>query len=142
MPNQFVEFHDSELAVLWFEKNDEAILVFSHVYIHESEGSPGVDDGIVWFQRAELVIKNARYTKFVATWPFSIYAGETEIDGVIQSNGFSLPIECRQSFRIQLEGVDDGGNGEIKKMEVGGSGAILTLLGKRGPVTGGPVLHL
>ena len=54
MAKQFVELHDSELAILWYEQNGEAILIFSDLYIHESEGRPGVDEGIGWFQRAEL----------------------------------------------------------------------------------------
>jgi hypothetical protein len=133
MPNQFVELHDSELAVLWFEHNEEAILIFSSLYVHESEGKPGIDDGTGWFQRAELVIEGAACEELDVKWPCSIFDGATEIDGVIKGNGFLLPLECKKSFKLYLETIDDGGNGDIKKLEIKGSGATLTFLGKKGP---------
>lgn len=133
MVNQWAELHDSEIAVLWYEQNDEAILIFSSLYIHESEGRAGVDEGIGWFQRAELVIENATEVEIpLENWSWSIMHGETEVDGVIERNGMPLSLECQKSFRIYLEILEDGGNGDFKKIEIKGSGATLTLLGKRG----------
>ncbi|MDQ6788161.1 MAG: hypothetical protein M3033_15255 [Acidobacteriota bacterium] len=133
MTNQMAELHDSELAVLWYEQNDEAILIFSSFYIHESEGEAGVDEGIGWFQRAELVIENATETEFFPeNWSWSIVGGETEVDGILHKNGIPLPLECKKSFRIYLEVIEDSGNGAFKKIEIKGSSATLTLLGKKG----------
>lgn len=134
MANQWAELHDSEIAVLWYEQND-AVLIFSSLYIHESEGRAGVDKGIGWFQRAELVIENATKVEFpIENWSWSIIGGETEIDGVIYRNGIALPLQCKKSFRIYLEVLEDGGNGDFKKREIKGSRAILTLLGKKGKI--------
>jgi hypothetical protein len=133
MANQEAELHDSEIAVLWYEQNDEAILIFSSLYIHESEGKPRIDDGIGWFQRAELEIENASEVEFpIENWSWSIITGETEVDGVLHRNGIPLPLECNKSFRIYLEVLEDAGNGDYKKIEIKGSSATLTLLGKRG----------
>jgi len=133
MANQCAELHDSEIAVLWYEQNDEAILIFSSFYIHESEGKPGIDEGIGWFQRAELVIENATEIEFpIENWSWSITTGETEVDGVLHRNGIPLPLECKNSFRIYLEVLEDSGNGDYKKREIKGSSATLTLLGKKG----------
>jgi len=58
MANQFIEQHDSVLAVMWYEGDSEAVLIFSKLYIHQSEGVAGMDAGVGWFQRAELVIED------------------------------------------------------------------------------------
>lgn len=135
MVNQMAELHDSEIAVLWYEQNDEAILIFSSLYIHESEAKAGVDKGIGWFQRAELVIANASEVKIpLENWSWVITEGDTEVDGVIQRNEIPLPLECKKSFRIYLEILEDGGNGDFKKIEIKGNNAILTLLGKKGAI--------
>jgi hypothetical protein len=135
MADQMAELHDSEIAVLWYEQNDEAIMIFSSLYIHESEGKAGVDKGIGWFQRAELVIENATEIEFpLENWSWEIISGETEVDGVIQGNEIPLPLKCQKSFRIYLEVLEDGGNGDFKKVEIKGSNAILTLLGRKGVI--------
>ena len=130
MANRRTELHDSELAVLWYEQNDEAILIFRWLYVHESEGRPAVDAGVGWFQRAELVIENASLTDFIRAWPVEIYDGEAVVDGVAHSNGFPLPLRCERSFKIVLEGVDAEKN--LRRIEIEGSGAALTFLGTPG----------
>lgn len=135
MASQWAELHDSEIAIIWYEQNDEAILIFSSLYIHESEGKAGIDDGIGWFQRAELVIGNASELEFpIENWSWSILHGETEVDGVTQRNGIPLPLVCRKSFRIYLEVTEDAGNGDYKKREIKGNSATLTLFGKKGEI--------
>lgn len=135
MANQWAELHDSEIAFLWYSRENEAVLIFSLLYIHESEGKPGIDKGIGWYQRAELVIENATEVEFpIENWSWSILDGETEIDGVVWKNGIPLPVECSKSFRIYLEVLEDGGNGNYKKREIKGSNATLTILGKKGKI--------
>jgi len=132
MANQWAELHDSEIAVLWYSQQNEAILIFSNLYIHESAGRAGVDQGIGWYQRAELVIENATQLEYpIENWPWSIVTGQTETGGVIRG-GIPLPLDCKNGFRIYLEVIDDADNGEYKKREIKGTGAVLTLLGKKG----------
>jgi hypothetical protein len=129
MANQSIEFHDSTLAVMWYEQSGEAVLVFKWLYIHESEGEPGVDAGVGWFQRAVLTLENASDAEFIRAWPCEIYDGEAVVDGVRHGNGFPLPLRCERSIRIVLEALDD--EGSRRRIELEGDGAALTLLDKR-----------
>lgn len=132
MANQRIELHDSTLAVLWHGGNDEAILIFASLYIHQSEGEAGVDAGVGWFQRAELVIENSTLTEYIRAWPCEIYGGEITVDGVTHRNGMPLPLVCKESFRILLDALDDENN--VRRIEIEGSRAHLTFLGRPGGV--------
>jgi hypothetical protein len=132
MANQGIELHDSVLAVMWYGANNEAVLIFAHLYVHQSEGKPGVDAGVGWFQRAELVIENATLAEVVRAWPCEIYGGEVTMDGVTHRNVAPLPLGCRERFRILLEAVDD--EGHQRRLEIEGSDVQLTFLGKPGAV--------
>jgi hypothetical protein len=46
MPNRAIEIHDSILASVSIAQG-RAELTFSSVYIHQSEGKPGIDAGTV-----------------------------------------------------------------------------------------------
>lgn len=56
--NRAIEIHDSILETIEVE-GDVALLRFEVVYIHESEGRPGWDDGVCWMQAANIVIDKA-----------------------------------------------------------------------------------
>jgi hypothetical protein len=118
------------LALIRYGRNSEATLVFSSLYIHESEGVAGVDKGTGWFQSAEIVVRKAVTSDFAGSWPCSIYTGETEIDGAVHSNTFPLPFQCTRTFRMFVEVLDD--NGDIYRIEVSGTGAEFVLLGEKG----------
>lgn len=109
---------------------DEAVLIFSSLHIHQSVGRPGVDAGVCWSQRAELVVEGASLTEFIRAWPFLIYDGESVVDGVTHRNGLPVPLRCGESFKIVLEGVDDENN--LRRVDIEGRGATLTLLGGPG----------
>jgi hypothetical protein len=128
MANQALELHDSTLAVLWYGQDGEAVLIFSSLYIHESEGQPGVDSGRGWFQRAELVIENASLTEDIRAWPCEIFDGEIVIDEVRYRNGAPLPLRCKERFKISVNAIDD--DSRPRQIEIVGSGVTLTLLGK------------
>lgn len=132
MATRRTEFHDSTLAVMWYEQNGEAVLIFRGLYVHESEKRPAVDAGVGWFQRAELVIENASLADFIRAWPVEIYGGEAVVDGEVHNNGFPLPLLCNESIKLVLEGIDD--DNELRRIEIEGSGARLTFLGAPGRV--------
>jgi hypothetical protein len=136
MANQFIELHDSVLAVMWYEGDSEAVLIFSKLYLHQSEGVAGMDAGVGWFQRAELVIEDASLAEFIRAWPCEIYGGEITLDGVTHSNGAPLPLVCKDRFRILLEAIDDENN--LRRIEIEGSGAQLTFYGEPGAVENFP----
>lgn len=131
MANQALELHDSSLAVLWYERND-AILIFSKLYVHECEGNPGIDDGIGWFQRAEIIIKNATLTDYACVWPCQIFGGEVTIDGVTYRNCAPIPLNCGSSFKIAMNAID--GDYNQRHIEIEGDGATLTFYGDRSSV--------
>ena len=51
MPNQCIEIHDCVLDRI-LTSNGVTELYFASVYVHQSQGKPGVDPGIGWFQEA------------------------------------------------------------------------------------------
>ena len=129
MPNRAIELHDAEVAVLWYEGNSEAVLIFSTLYIHQSEGVPGADSGIIWWQRAELEIKMpSDNAEELRDYPYQIYDGDIFIDGVMHINVVPLPLKAKNSFRIILKGIDDESN--LRQIDIKGTQAKLTLLGE------------
>ena len=80
MRNRAVELHDSEVATIFYFYG-VAVLVFSHAYIHQSEGSPGRDAGSGWWQRAELVIQNATEIELPEVWSCEVSDGSLYLDG-------------------------------------------------------------
>src|SRR5688572_12712076 len=125
--NQMIELHDSEIACCWF-RNGAVIIIFSHAYIHRSEGEPGVDPGTGWSQRAELVIEQATEIDLPRAWPCSIYDGFLELNDVVYDNEIPIPLEHLGRVRLNLDIAD----ADDKTMQVDfiGNNAHLTLLGE------------
>jgi len=124
--NSAIELHDSTIVVIFYS-HDAAIVVFSNVYIHESD-RPGSDAGSVWAQRAELVIGNSAEVGLPEAWPCEIAHGEYELDGIKYSNMIPLPFSHAGEFRIKLDVID--GQDEFRTIELSGQSAELTLLGE------------
>jgi hypothetical protein len=127
MINQAIELHDSELAVLWHEQNGEAVLIFSKLRIHQSDGRPGIDPGVGWFQRAELVIEHASLTEDLRGWPWQIFHGEILIGGIKHENVAPLPLARKGDFKLALNAIDD--DSQSRQIEIIGTAATLALLG-------------
>jgi hypothetical protein len=128
MRNRAVELHDSEVATIFYFYG-AAVVVFSHAYIHESEGSPGRDAGSGWWQRAELVIEEASEIELPEAWSCEICNGSLFLDEVEHSNVFpvSLPTHASSRLKIQVRDAND----DYKVVEIVGQKARLTLLGER-----------
>jgi hypothetical protein len=125
--NQMIELHDSNIAVSWFDYGS-AIIIFSHAYIHRSEGEPGKDSGTGWSQRAELVIGEAVEIKLPPAWPCKIYDGFWELNGVVHENEIPLPFVGEGKVRLKLDIAD--GDDNFMSVEFVGKDAQLTLLGE------------
>lgn len=125
--NQLIELHDSEIAVMWFDQ-DSAIIIFSHAYIHRSEGRPAVDSGTGRTQRAELVIGGTEEVELPAAWPWIITDGSIELSGIIHDNALPIPLSHHGVVRLKLDGYAEGD--EFRSIEIRGSGTKLTLLGE------------
>jgi hypothetical protein len=125
--NQLIELHDSEIAAIDFDSGT-AIVVFSHAYIHRSEGEPGRGPGTGWSQRAELVIAQAEVVGLTRAWPCTIFNGSLEMDGRILDNSIPIPLAVEGNVRLKLEVMDSDEN--FTAIEICGNGARLSLLGE------------
>ena len=125
--NQMIELHDSEIAITWFD-DGAAIIIFSHAYIHRSEGEPGRDSGTGWTQRAELIIGEATQVDLPRAWPCSIYSGSLELNDVVHKNEIPIPLAHVGNVRLKLDIADADDN--YLSVEFVGNNAHLTLLGQ------------
>ena len=101
MSNRIIELHDSEIAVIFYW-TDDAILIFSHAYIHQSDGVPGRDPSSGWSQRAELVIENANGIDVDMRWPQEIYKGSLHLGSETLENTIPIPLDYRGDITIKL----------------------------------------
>jgi hypothetical protein len=125
--NQVIELHDSEIAAVVLE-HGAAKVIFSHAYIHRSEGKPGSDAGSGWSQRAELMIEAATVTDLPAAWPCKIYDGALEFAGVEWKNLIPIPLEGKGRIRLKLDIAD--ADDKFGPIEIHGQSAKLTLIGE------------
>ena len=112
MKNRAIEIHDSALQEIIVE-GDAAVLHFPHVYIHESEGRPGVDAGTGWSQEAVLRIGNARVE---GSFPdgnrealagcnddvFCLNDGVLVINGAVSDNMIPIPLDVSGDVKLKL----------------------------------------
>ncbi len=125
--NQLIELHDSEVAAVTVENGSVRVL-FSHAYIHRSEGEPGKDPGTGWSQKAELLIHNPADNVLSAAFPWMIIDGEIEIDGTVLDNTIPIPFVVEGIFKMKLDVLD--GEENFLNIEISGIGARLELMGE------------
>jgi|SRR5579859_1316583 len=129
MPNRVIEIHDSVLSHISFFQN-EAQLHFSALYIHESDGVPGIDAGRGWFQQAILRIQDARVDGVFTSFPADLTNGRTRIGQDILENEIPVPLHHKGAFELRLQEMWQ----EKGVVTFTGSGAELELLGEPGDV--------
>lgn len=122
--NRSIEIHDSVLAEVSFLEN-EAQLHFSPVYIHQSEGIPGVDAGTGWVQEATLHIFDACVEGSFSEFPVDLTNGQTQIGQTFFDNEIPVPLKHKGSFGLRLDAM-----WKREFMTLNGSGAELELLGE------------
>jgi hypothetical protein len=128
MPNHSIEIHDAILASIAILPG-KAELHFSAVYIHQSDGIPGVDAGIGWFQEAVLCIWEAEVTSSFLEFPVHLTGGQTRVKDRHLENEIPLPLHHKGKFELTLLPKWQG-----KPVSFTGSGAELELIGQPGPV--------
>ncbi len=89
--NEGIELHDSELAAVSFS-GGEAVVSFSHAYVHRSAGTPGVDAGSGWSQPATLTVGGVSPFPLPALLPATVsdgflLIGSTRHNNVIPASG-------------------------------------------------------
>jgi len=116
-----LELHDSRVShVEWV--GGDAVIHFSHAYIHKSKGSPGKDPGTGWSQEAQLVIQDASSEAPLPQLPNTISEGFLEVGG-IKHELIPLPFKRRVGTKLSVVFVDG------TRMEIVGKKSFVELFG-------------
>lgn len=125
MPNRAIEIHDSILAGVSIAQG-RAELTFSSVYIHQSEGKPGIDAGSGWIQRAILRIDHAKVKGAFSEFPVDLGGGQIQMGSDRSDNEIPVPLRYKGAFELRLEAMWQG----QEVVSFTGSGVELELLGE------------
>lgn len=120
--NRAIEIHDSVLEALTLE-NGDAILHFSHLYIHEAEGRVGIDPGSGWGQQGKLTISQATVSGSFSEWPADLHDGHVVVDGILYENVIPILLDVGGEIELQLQSWSE-------VMRINGKGAKLELIGE------------
>ena len=101
---------------------------FVRVYLHKSEGRPGVDPGTGWTQEARLVFAGASVTGEAPDLPCEVVEGEMVVGAERHDNSIPVPLEVTAHVELRL--VFD----ETHTVTVAGRSVRLELLGEPGYV--------
>jgi hypothetical protein len=82
--NAALEFHDSKVQQIC-SVDDTLRIIFSAAYIHRSQGRPGIDAGIGYTQRVEIVFSGASWSETISECRGAISDGELSINGEVHS---------------------------------------------------------
>lgn len=117
-----LELHDSRIDTLELF-NGNAIVHFSHAYLHKSKGTPGRDPGTGWSQEALLLLSGVVDCAVLPVLPNTISEGYLEVGG-IKHTVLPLPFKRKVDARLYLV-FSDGTH-----LEIVGTRPIVELLGK------------
>jgi hypothetical protein len=120
--NRAIEIHDSVLDALSLD-NGDAVLHFSHLYIHESEGVPGFDAGTGWSQEGNLTIRNAVVEGSFSEWPADLHKGQIAVDETVYENEIPISLNVQGKIELRLQSWSD-------VILIIGKGAKLELVGE------------
>lgn len=104
--NRIVELHDSRIEKME-RRGGNLFIEFSHAYVHESLGIPGVSSGTGWSYRATLILYQVPGGIPVLNWPFEILDGDLCVGGVEHPNEIPVPFVSSLTIELQLSGLDD-----------------------------------
>ena len=119
--NREIEIHDATLGSLTLEQG-HVVLHFSTVYIHESEGAPGIDAGSGWVQEAFLRVGSAVVAGSFSELPVDMWNGYIKLDGAVFDNTIPIPLDHQGAVELHFEGR--GGT-----ISITGASAKLELIG-------------
>jgi hypothetical protein len=125
LKNRAIEIHDSVLDVLSLD-NGDAVLHFFHLYIHETEGVPGIDAGTGWSQQGKLTIDDATVDGSISELPRDLWDGHVVMGGRISDNMIPIPLSYVGKVELRLEAW--GAVSEV--VSIRGRGAKLELIGQ------------
>ena len=113
MSQRTIELHDSVITSVVFDA-ETTLITFSYVYIHQSDGVPGVDPGSVSTQGAELRINQSPKPDVPEKSPYEICDGQLTLDDVAYRNEIPIPLSHDGFVQLKLSVVDaEGRESEI-----------------------------
>jgi hypothetical protein len=99
--NRAIELHDSFLAVL--EVAGGAVrLVFEPGYVHETQGTPGIDPGVGWLQTIEFVVEAGSIEGRLSALPFDVSDGKLTVNDREYQNLIPLPLNTNGDVELSL----------------------------------------
>ena len=99
--NRAIELHDSLLAIL--EDEGSAVrVVFEPGYVHETQGSPGVDLGVGWLQTIEFLIDAGSIEGRLSALPFDVRDGKLTVNEHEYRNLVPLPLNFSGDVELRL----------------------------------------
>jgi hypothetical protein len=104
MPNRAIEIHDSVLEKVSISEG-KVELHFSSVYIHQSEGRPGLDEGTGWVQRAILHIDDAEVKGTFSEFPVDLANGQIQLGEYREDNEIPIPLHFKGTFELRLDAM-------------------------------------
>ena len=117
-----LELYDSRVSRIELSDGN-AIVHFSHAYVHKSQGTPGKDPGTGWSREAQLVLWEASVSAPLPPLPDTISEGFLEVGG-IRHEFIPLPFKRKVAARLCLTFADGA------QMEIAGNRPSIELLGK------------
>jgi hypothetical protein len=125
MPNRAIEIHDSTLANVAVSQG-RAELTFSSVYIHQSDGRPGIDAGSGWVQEAILRITDADAKGAFSQLPVNLDGGYIRLGEQLLDNVIPIPLRHTGPIELRLEAWPQA----QEVVTISGGGAELELVGE------------
>ncbi len=107
MSNMSIELHDSDIESIKCSSHE--IKVFFSVILHESEGTPGIDSGVVYVQKAELLFQgNCNVVGVIRECPILISDGTLQIDNLCWENEIPVPLNRNGKVKFNIIPRDIG----------------------------------
>ena len=124
--NQEIELHDSVIEDV-VRKGNDLVVLFSHVVVHESPGTPGVDAGVCLSQEATLRISNGRSSPETLQWPVRITDGELRLGDQLLDNMLPTSINHQGPTLLSLLVYDD--DSVFTQLSISGTGLCVVTHG-------------
>ena len=124
--NREIELHDSVIEDV-VREGDDFVVRFSHVVVHETLGTPGVDAGVCLSQEATLRISNGRSSPETLQWPVRITDGELRLGDQLLDNMLPTSINHQGPTLLSLLVYDD--DSVFTQLSISGTGLCVVTHG-------------
>ena len=84
-------------------EGNEAVVRFSRVYIHRTEGIPGFDDGSGWSQSAIIRVADGVITGALSELPGDLHDGYLKMADTVSDNMIPIPLDYAGEIELRLE---------------------------------------